>query len=254
MDGAAETGGGVGEEDVWYLQEAEARIKADSLRGEVFKMNAEEITNKVGRLREKLQRLRTLDSSLQTFGAISHKYRLGVPLAEAKLRYYEEQFGVVLPSGYRRFLMEVGHGGAGPFYGLFPLDSRDPEFINMFGGDLGKPFPWASSFNPDEWERDHSIASLEGVEWDENGKYVGMFLPGALYLCHCGCAIRNFLIVCGPCEGEVWRDSQATGEGIVPEVDEHGNRLGFLDWYEQWLDKSLQSVTAGANGSDLSND
>jgi len=211
-------------------------------------MTAEEITNKLGRIREKLQRLRTLDVSLEQFGTRSHKYQLGTPLAEAELQHYEQQHGAALPYEYRRFLMEVGHGGAGPFYGLFSLDSQDPEFINMFGGDLRKPFPWTSSFNPDEWERGLSIGDLEGVEWDKDGKYVGMFLPGALYLCPYGCAIRIFLIVRGPCEGEVWRDSQATAEGIFPEVDEHGNRLGFLDWYEQWLDKSLQSVTAGAGG------
>jgi hypothetical protein len=116
----------------------------------------------------------------------------------------------------------------------------------MFGGDLRKPFPWTSSLNPDEWGRGRDIGDLEGVEWDENGKYAGMFLPGALYLCHCGCAIRNFLIVHGPCKGEVWRDDQASGKGIFPEVDEQGNRLGFLDWYERWLDKSLQGVTARA--------
>ena len=88
---------------------------------------------------------------------------------------------------------------------------------------------------------------LEKVtKWDENGKYVGMFLPGALYLCHCGCAIRNFLIVRGPCEGEVWRDDQASRKGIFPEVDEHGKRLRFLDWYEQWLDKSLELSGSGS--------
>ncbi|HMG88204.1 MAG TPA: hypothetical protein VK574_20915 [Terracidiphilus sp.] len=120
-------------------------------------------------------------------------------------------------------------------------------------GSNGKPFLWTSSLNPDEWERGLSIGDLEGVEWDKGGKYVGVFLPGALYLCHCGCAIRIFLIVCGSCEGEVWRDSQATGEGIFPEVDEHGNRMGFLDWYELWLDKSLQNVSAGAGGPGLTN-
>lgn len=213
----------------------------------------EEITSKLDRLRQKLQLLRTLDVALAQFGAMSHKYRLGDPLAEVELLYYEQQQGVVLPYEYRRFLMEVGHGGAGPFYGLFPLDSQDPEFINMFGGDLGKPFPWTSSFNPDEWERGVGVGDLEGVEWDKDGKYVGMFLPGALYLCHYGCGIRIFLIVCGPCEGEVWRDSQATGKGILPEIDEHGNRLGFLDWYQLWLDKSLQHVAAGSSGSGLTN-
>ncbi len=80
---------------------------------------------------------------------------------------------------------------------------------------------------------------MEGVEWDKDGKLVGMFLSGALYLCHQGCVIRNFLIVSGPSEGEVWREDQASRRGIFPEVDEAGNRLRFLDWYEQWLDKSL---------------
>lgn len=215
-------------------------------------MNTAEVTDRLVRLCEKLERLRALDVSCEQFGAKSHRYQLGRPLAQEKLQYYEQQHGVALPYEYRRFLMEIGHGGAGPFYGLFPLDSRDTEFLNMFGGDLRKPFQWTTSFNPDEWELGRNLRDLEGVEWDENGRYAGMFLPGALYLCHCGCAIRIFLIVCGPCEGEIWRDSQADGGGIFPEVDERGNRLGFLDWYEQWLDNSLQSVVerrvSGADG------
>ena len=206
-------------------------------------MIVEDVTKRLSRVREKLLCLRELDPSLKQFGARSHGYRLGDPLAEVRLLSYEQQHGVPLPYEYRRFLLEIGHGGAGPFYGLFPLDSRDPEFVNMLGGDLSKPFPWTSPFNPDEWQRGLSIVDSEGVEWDEDGRYAGMFLPGALYLCHCGCAIRIFLVVCGPCKGEVWRDSQASGDGIFPEVDENGDRLGFLDWYEDWLDKSIRSVT-----------
>jgi hypothetical protein len=165
-----------------------------------------------------------------------------------QLQDYEQKHGIALPYEYRRFLTDVGHGGAGPFNGLFALDSRDPEFINMFGGDLGQPFPWTSSFNPDEWQQGDDIGNVEGVEWDREGKYVGMFLPGALYLCHQGCAIRNFLVVSGPCKGEVWRDDQATRKGIFPEVDEDKNRLRFLDWYELWLDKALRAVSSGADG------
>jgi hypothetical protein len=206
-------------------------------------MNTAEATNALGRISEKLQCLRTLDISHEQFGAKSHKYRLGGPLGEADLEHHEQLFGVALPYEYRRFLTEIGHGGAGPFYGLFPLDSQDPECVNVFGGDLSKPFQWTYAFNPDEWERGRGMENIEGVEWDDNGKYAGMFLPGALYLCHCGCAIRIFLVVCGPCEGEVWRDSQASGGGIFPEVDVHGNRMGFLDWYEQWLDQSLQNCS-----------
>ena len=208
----------------------------------------EEVTNTLGRLRKKLQHLRTLDVSLELFGARSHKYRLGPPLAEAQMQDYEQLHGVALPHEYRRFLMEAGHGGAGPCDGLFTLDSWDPESINRFAGDLGEPFPWTSSFYPHEWVRGLGAGYLEGVEWDENGKFAGMIPPGALYLCHCGCAIRNFLIVFEPCAGEVWRDSQADRKGFFPEVDERGNRLGFLGWYEQWLDRSLQKFGQASSG------
>ncbi len=203
-------------------------------------MSAEDISERLSRIRGKLQHLRSVDASLNQYGAKSHGYRLGPPLGEAQLQHYERQHEVELPYEYRRFLMEVGHGGAGPISGLFPLDSQDPECLNMYGGDLGKPFPWTSSFNPERWQRGDDIGGVEDVEWDSDGNYVGMFLPGALYLCHLGCAIRNFLIVSGPCKGDVWRDDQASRKGIYPEVDEEGNRLRFLDWYEQWLDQSLE--------------
>jgi hypothetical protein len=203
-------------------------------------MRAEEISERLSRIRGKLQHLRSVDASLKQYGAKSHGYRLGPPLGEAQLQHYERQHEVELPYEYRRFLMEVGHGGAGPINGLFSLDSEDPECLNMYGGDLEKPFPWTSSFNPDRWQRGGDIGDVEDVEWDSDGNYVGMFLPGALYLCHLGCAIRNFLVVSGPCKGEVWRDDQASRKEIYPEVDEDGNRLRFLDWYEQWLDQSLE--------------
>jgi hypothetical protein len=69
-----------------------------------------------------------------------------------------------------------------------------------------------------------------------------MSLPGALYLCHCGCALRFFLVVNGPCKGEVWQDWQADGTGIHPAVDAQGRRTGFVEWYERWLDESLAEL------------
>lgn len=54
--------------------------------------------------------------------------------------------------------------------------------------------------------------------------------------------IRFFLIVKGQCLGEVWRDSQADDAGIMPECGEDGRRLGFLDWYEKWLDEGIGSA------------
>jgi len=43
----------------------------------------------------------------------------------------------------------------------------------------------------------------------------------------------------GPSRGEVWHDSRADGRGVYPATAPDGHHLGFLEWYEQWLDKSL---------------
>jgi hypothetical protein len=57
------------------------------------------------------------------------------------------------------------------------------------------------------------------------------------------CAIRFFLIVKGKCVGEVWRDSQTDDRGIMTECSADGRQLGFLDWYEKWLDEVIAAQT-----------
>ena len=199
---------------------------------------SDQVTASLVRIQQKLDRLRGLDGTLALFCARSHGYRLGPPLTDADLQSHERQLGVKIPSDYQRFLSQVGHGGAGPCYGLFTLDSKDPENLTAYG-DLSKSFRWTEPFNPEQWEYP---CDQEGVEWDDDGKFVGMFLPGALYLCNYGCALRFFLIVTGPCRGEVWHDWQADGTGVYPAVDAQGQRLGFLAWYEGWLDQSLSAL------------
>ena len=200
----------------------------------------------LGRIRDKLTELRKLDRSYTLFGASSHRYQLGSPLMEADVAKHERRLGLPLPAEYRDFVMEVGHGGAGPFYGLFPLDGSDPEDITNLE-KTRKPFRWAEPFNPVEWENPRA----EGDVWlDEDvneGEKPDVFLivPGALYICHYGCALRFFLIISGLGLGEVWMDRQADNEGLLPECGEDGHRLTFLQWYERWLDDGISKLKKG---------
>src|SRR5690349_24577560 len=57
----------------------------------------------------------------QLFGVSGHHFRLRAALSDPELAEAEAQFGVRLPAEYRDFLQQVGAGGAGPFYGIFPL-------------------------------------------------------------------------------------------------------------------------------------
>lgn len=185
------------------------------------------------------------------FGAEEHRYRLGRPLSVPDLDYIEGQLGVRLPEEYRLFLARVGHGGAGPYYGLFTLDGEDPEDITILE-QARKDFRWSQAFNPADWEDPCNQEDVWCDEVDEDGDEEAgepmpfLVVPGALYICHCGCAIRCFLIVRGQCAGEVWLDRQAEEEGLEPARGADGRRLGFLDWYEKWLDEGLGQLGAGA--------
>jgi hypothetical protein len=198
----------------------------------------------IDRIIEKLGRLRDSDTQFSIFGSMVHKYDLGPPLSEGSLKGYERDLGSELPFEYRQFLTHVGHGGAGPYYGLYRLDQEDVDATTDIR-QTRKPFRWQESFNPYDWEdpcsqEDVWCTALE--DEDATGQtelQVMLSVPGVLYFCDCGCGIRCFLIVRGDCVGEVWCDSQVDECGITPEYGTDGKHQGFLDWYEKWLDDGI---------------
>jgi len=197
----------------------------------------------IERIKAKLVDLRRLDPAFKLFGSSSHGYRLGPPLTASELENCEKALGVSLPSEYRDFLMAVGHGGAGPFYGLFRLNDTNPENITDLD-QIKKPFRWTEATNPMQWqnpEREDGILIENDVDPNEIFP-VYLIVPGVLYICDYGCAIRFFLIVNGPLSGEVWMDRQAEARGITPECREDGSRLRFLQWYEKWLDEGTSEI------------
>ncbi len=80
----------------------------------------------VAKLRRQLKRAGEKDLDFSRFGADSHKYRLNPPASEETIAAFETRFGISLPEGYRDFLLRMGNGGAGPFYGLYSLETADP--------------------------------------------------------------------------------------------------------------------------------
>lgn len=80
----------------------------------------------VGKLCKQIQRARETDSDFFRFGADCHKYHLAPPASEETVAAFEARFGISLPEGYRNFLLWIGNGGAGPFYGLYSLGASEP--------------------------------------------------------------------------------------------------------------------------------
>lgn len=81
---------------------------------------------------QRLAVLRSLDKQLQAFGAPAHKYELGNPISDAVIAQVEDRLGP-LPSHLRAFYAEFGNGGAGPGYGVVPIDRLEHRGGNSIG-------------------------------------------------------------------------------------------------------------------------
>ncbi|MFI0453577.1 SMI1/KNR4 family protein [Actinomadura sp. 6N118] len=156
------------------------------------------------------------DPVLEAFGASTHRYRLNPPLPEADLVSFETRHGVRLPSEYREFLLQVGNGGAGPYYGLFPLDDYPPlEALPSEHTDfLSTPFPHTQAWNP---------------PYDAPGYEDDVHVIGSLPIVHEGCGYIVRLVVSGPERGKLWEDGRCSDMGIRPF------NSGFQRWYRTWL-------------------
>jgi hypothetical protein len=208
--------------------------------------------------KQTIQRLLTdldrRDRRRKVFGSGSHQYRLNPPLPLPTIEAFERRHGVILPDDYRLFLAEIGNGGAGPAYGVFPLGQHDHchDFCaweeSDLVGDLSKRFPHADAWNlPDSfWEREPDPPpdiSLEEEDrmmeaWDrelEANYWDPAIMSGAMPICHLGCAYRQWLVVNGDQRGYVWDDDRADHAGIRPLRDHEDRQQTFSDWYMRWL-------------------
>ncbi|WP_251317233.1 SMI1/KNR4 family protein [Flintibacter muris] len=68
------------------------------------------------------------DMDLAQFACWGHAHLLNPVLPPEELAAWEELTQVTLPEDYRAYLTQLGNGGAGPAYGLFPLSLPKDEF------------------------------------------------------------------------------------------------------------------------------
>lgn len=179
----------------------------------------------------RLAAIRVADPGLQRFGASRHQHRLGPTLSEADVAAFEAQHRVTLPENYRTFLLEVGNGGAGPHYGLFPLHGegmRDVDREERFrAGHLATPFPHTQAWNPDY---DVPVLGRSGPvdRMTEDEYFDERWTTGSLIVAEFGCGAFHRLVITGTARGQVWFDDRAADNGLVPEADFHA-------WYEAWV-------------------
>jgi hypothetical protein len=179
---------------------------------------------------------------VQPFGVELHGFRRRRRLTEQQVAAFEQRHAVTLPPEYRAFVTGVANGSAGPAYGLYSLaEAVTQEPRGRVPDDfLRTPFRHRRAYNPLE---DRKLASFwrrveDGeIDVEEDPRYLYQ-TAGTLALCHEGCGILHLLVVTGPSRGQMWVDDRCNDQGLFPL------EVGFLDWYERWLDSTL----AGGDG------
>jgi len=194
---------------------------------------------------ELLKQLSAAPVNPDIFGARVHRFILNPPLTEAAILDFERQHAIRLPEDYRSFLTLAGNGGAGPAYGLFKLGEMDDNFSYMewqendgFVGRLSKPFPYTQVWNDLEgMPEDETVLGEDEYETQmtqfEHRYYAAV--DGAIPICHLGCALRQWLVVCGVEAGYIWCDFRADYRGFSPLTLPGQTRVTFLQWYQDWL-------------------
>ncbi len=221
----------------------------------------------VERARSGLETLRALDANLTVFGAKTHRYELLRTVPARVVEEIEREHGFRFPDDYRRFVMELGGGGAGPSYGLRPFGTVDDGFgyARWTSWKLrpGEPFPHRDAWNdvailelgapsPDDFEDEHAYRDAhdawrdsDAAQAQQNAYWEAVGTRrGCIPICHHGCALRDWLVVSGPQAGEVWHDASADQAGIAPEIGPDGARLTFSGWYVRWIESSLATLRA----------
>ena len=190
------------------------------------------------RILKLLEQAKAKDSDFVRFGADSHQYKLSPPASEETIQKFEEQEGIRLPEEYRDFLLFVGNGGAGPYYGLYGVKIQEKKFRGSHASCLYRVqeepviYPKMSD---EDWDR---VADLEGRrKGEEVEPYVGVLPSGSQ-----GCTLMTGIMLAGPYRGQVvYYDEDFCGPPFFVR------EKGFLAWYERWL----REVIAGYSDEEI---
>ncbi|MEU8060684.1 SMI1/KNR4 family protein [Microbispora bryophytorum] len=200
-------------------------------------------------VRERVLALREAPHWRTVFGAdflsSGHKFELLPVLTEEQVHMVERRLGVELPEEYRTFLLEVGAGGAGPDYGLFPVVPAGPgtrpagrRCALLFRPELTAEFDehvWRAEPQRADYSDDGAFAAAY-ASWDDRAEELENALTdGTLRISDQGCAYFTLLVVTGAHRGTVWDDVRGVGEGVLP-IKRNDRIASFAKWYLHWLD------------------
>ena len=179
-----------------------------------------------------LKQAKDNDPEFKLFGSDGHHYELNPPMDPSSLREIEQKYSITLPEDYFWFMTEVADGGAGPYYGILPLNQGSGKQQTDFSRyETAKNEPLDLPIDANTWA-DMVVRLEEGANDDNYWSVYDPLFAGMVQIATQGCTYDCMLMVKGKDRGRVvYIDEEASGPSYFPPEA----NASFLDWYMGWL-------------------
>lgn len=160
------------------------------------------------------------------FGSDKHSFKINPPVTPDQIIEHERKYQFNFPEGYRRFILEVGDGGAGPFHGIkrqFTAAGLLHEEAKHFHRESIYQTPCPAD---EGWQ--NIVIGPDIGEGDD-----AIYRHGNMVIFEVGCGIDGVLVLNGLMTGAVC----ITDHGLTPYS--FWEPPLFLDFYEAWQEAVL---------------
>lgn len=201
-----------------------------------------------------LHQAHQIDKNCEMFGSSRHRYVLNPPIRKSFVQGVEQKYGFKLPEDYFQFITEVGDGGAGLDYGIYPfteflMKGESPgieKFREAYRRSLSNPFT-PRQMKLEEVE-EYAIVTKEFYQKNPDKYFIyekfddedscdenGFFIPdkdlcdtdGFFVLGTHGCQWDFGIVITGEMRGQIFDTDNEGGYGFVAH--------NFSEFYQEWL-------------------
>ncbi len=211
-------------------------------------MSTTDLQAQLNAIQHKLELVKAQDTEYTEFGSSSHRYEMKSVISKTKLEKWQLKHGVTLPEPFAEFLMTIGNGGAGPYYGVYSLQKATSYTEEPA---LSLPSILRPRMSKAEWNG--LIAPLisdEDISDEQYEQTRSQILGGMLCIGTQGCDYDMYLVLDGPYRGRLVYTNDFYEDAPFFFVYD----LTFLDWYERWLDEILLDYDRAWFGSRMPGD